>query len=158
MLDDEDHCTAVQACSGEAGPINWLSHVTAQLYHGPAHLGGALAPGRGAQGNRAGRGRGAGGLPLFLTLTAAHRVVCLRQAAAPKAIAAAESGGASGLFNFLGGLVRGTSSAGSAPGEKKEMNSDALLHGAQNLLGNDTLSALGAAVFPFILARPGRAS
>ena len=33
------------------------------------------------------------------------------------------------------------------------MNSDALLHGAQNLLGNDTLSALGAAVFPFILAR-----
>ena len=80
-------------------------------------------------------------------------MVCSRQAAAPKAIAAAESGGASGLFNFLGGLVRGNSSAGS--GEKEMKNSDALLHGAQNLLGNDTLSALGAAVFPFILARPG---
>lgn len=87
------------------------------------------------------------------------RVVCSRQAAAPKAVAAAEAGGASGLFNFLGGLVRGNASAAGAPGggsEKKEtMNSDALLHGAQNLLGNDTLSALGAAVFPFILARPG---
>ena len=85
-------------------------------------------------------------------------VVCLRQAAAPKAVAAAESGGASGLFNFLGGLVRGNSSDLGAPGEKVEMkNSDALLHGAQNLLGNDTLSALGAAVFPFILVRPRQA-
>ena len=78
----------------------------------------------------------------------------VHQATAAKGVAAAEAGGTSGLFNFLGGLLRGNSSGAGAAGGGKEAGSDALLHGAQNLLGNDTLNALGAAVFPFILVRP----
>ncbi|KAK9821905.1 hypothetical protein WJX81_000474 [Elliptochloris bilobata] len=85
-----------------------------------------------------------------MTLDVAANLAERAKTTAAKATAAAQSGGGSGLFDFLGGLLRGNSS--DAVAEKP--GSDALLHGAQNLLGNDTLNTLGAAVFPFILVAP----